>query len=187
MSFHFFVFSLMKDFGPKRLSRILFVIYTTASMLNKLVVYNLHSLWVIVLTTSKDIWSTQSGFWPLQSGFLPTGRTLCSVTTTSPPRALSIHPTVETINETFCSTVTCCLHGMSPCYSLWPCPSQCLSVQRFAGWLSQILRREFTHARNFNSKSSPKVGACADSRCKFVTTNLQTSVQTSGPEIRRPH
>ena len=47
-------------------------------------------------------------------------------------------------------------------------------VQRLAGWLSQILRREF--AQNFNSKSSPKVSACADFRRKFVTTNRQTSV-----------
>ena len=51
-------------------------------------------------------------------------------------------------------------------------------VQRFAGWLSQILRREFAHARNFNSKSPPKVSACADFRRKFVTTNLQTSVDS---------
>ena len=47
-------------------------------------------------------------------------------------------------------------------------------VQRLAGWLSQILRREF--AQNFNSKSPPKVSACADFRRKFVTTNLQTSI-----------
>ena len=32
----------MKDFGPKRLSRILFVIYTTASMLKKIVVNNFY-------------------------------------------------------------------------------------------------------------------------------------------------
>ena len=49
-------------------------------------------------------------------------------------------------------------------------------MQRFAGWLSQILRREFAHAQNFNSKFLPKVNACADFRRKFVTTNLQTSV-----------
>ena len=54
---------------------------------------------------------------------------------------------------------------------------QWLHVQRFAGWLSQILRREFTHARNFNSKFPPKVCACADFRRKFVQTNQQTSIQ----------
>ena len=34
---------------------------------------NLHSLWlfVIVLTTSKEIWSPQGGFRPLQSDFRP--------------------------------------------------------------------------------------------------------------------
>ena len=39
-----------------------------------------------------------------------------------------------------------------------------------------VVTREFAHARNFNSKSPPKVSACADLRRKFVTTNLQTSV-----------
>ena len=38
------------------------------------------------------------------------------------------------------------------------------------------LRREFAHARNFLFKIPTKSCACANFRRKFVTTNLQTSV-----------
>ena len=49
----------------------------------------------------------------------------------------------------------------------------CTEVCRLVGTNSQ---REFAHARNFECKIPPKVCACADSRRKFVPTNLQTSV-----------
>ena len=42
------------------------------------------------------------------------------------------------------------------------------------------LRREFAHARNFQFKIPTKSCACAIFRRKFVTTNLQTSVQVGG-------
>ena len=75
----------------------------------------------------------------------------------------------------------------SDCRLVWLAVHVATVLQRFAGWLSQILRREFAHARNFNSKSPPKVSACADFRHKFVTTNLQTSVAQLAASFMTEH
>ena len=47
-------------------------------------------------------------------------------------------------------------------------------VQGFAGWLAQICGENSRMRKIFNSKSPPKVCACADFHRKFVPTNLQT-------------
>ena len=62
------------------------------------------------------------------------------------------------------------------CFAGWLSGCKLQSVrklQQFSGWLS-VTR---IHVRKiFNSKSPPKVRACADSRHNFWTTNVKTAV-----------
>ena len=52
-------------------------------------------------------------------------------------------------------------------------------VQQFSGWLSKNRDENPRMRKIFNSKSPPKVRACADSRRNFWTTNLKTAVLPS--------
>ena len=53
-------------------------------------------------------------------------------------------------------------------------------VQQFSGWLSKNRDENPRMRKIFNSKSSPKVRACADSHRNFWTTNLKTAVKVCG-------